>query len=202
MSRNNVMKHRSNDLLVREDASKTQLGFWIYLMTDVMLFGALFATFLVLRANTYGGPTEKELYHLPFILTETILLLASSYSCGLAVLALHKRNLTQVIALLALTFVLGSVFLAMEMTEFTQLVSEGNSWQASASLSSFFTLVATHGLHITVGLLWLSVVVWQLLRKGITANTERKTMLFSMFWHFLDVIWIFIFTIVYLIGVA
>ena len=182
------------------DTSKTTLGFWIYLMTDCMLFAALFATFIVLRGNTFGGPAENELYNLHFVLSETLILLMSSYACGLAMLELHRGNRRQVVKWLAVTFVLGIAFLAFELSEFTQLVNEGHSWQASASLSAFFTLVGTHGLHITVGLLWLLVMVWQLYKKGISHSTSRRLTLFSMFWHFLDIIWIFIFTIVYLIG--
>jgi cytochrome o ubiquinol oxidase subunit 3 len=185
---------------IHTDDSKTTLGFWIYLMTDCMLFAALFATFIILRGNVFGGPAESELYHMPFVLAETLILLTSSFTCGLAMMSLHQKQTRRVITLLGATFVLGIAFLTLELNEFSDLIREGHSFTASASLSAFFTLVGTHGLHITIGLIWLVVLFWQLLNRGITRSTARRLTLFSMFWHFLDVIWIFIFTIVYLMG--
>ncbi len=181
-------------------ATKT-LGFWIYLMTDCILFASLFATYVVLRGSTYGGPGERELFDMPFVLAETLILLTSSFTCGLAILAVRAGRKTYALVGLAITFLLGAAFLSLELIEFTQLVSEGNSWQASAFLSAFFTLVGTHGLHIAVGLLWILVMMWQLLNRGLTAGALRRLGMFGLFWHFLDIIWIFIFTIVYLMGV-
>lgn len=180
--------------------SKTFFGFWVYLMTDCVLFASLFATFAVLRNNTFGGPEGGELFSLPFVLTETLLLLTSSFTCGLAMLALHRLNKKQVMAWFSVTYALGLAFLIMEISEFRHLYNEGNSWRRSGFLSSFFTLVATHGLHITIGLLWMIVALVYLQRRGLTPFIKRRLMMLSMFWHFLDVIWIFIFTIVYLIG--
>ncbi len=180
--------------------SKTLLGFWIYLMTDCILFGTLFATYIVLHRNTFGGPGAGELFDMPFVLAETLILLTSSFTCGLAMIAVRKQNTKLTISLFGLTFALGATFLAMELYEFGHLIAEGNSWQRSGFLSAFFTLVATHGLHILVGLLWLIVMGWQLAKKGFTAGTVRRLSLFSMFWHFLDIVWIFIFTFVYLMG--
>lgn len=179
---------------------KSTLGFWIYLMTDCILFASLFATYIVLHNNTFGGPGGSQLFDMPSILVETLLLLTSSFTCGLAMIAIRQRNLKFSLFWLGFTFVLGAVFLGMELTEFQLLISEGNSWQRSGFLSSFFTLVGTHGLHIVIGLLWLVVMAWKLLRQGFTPNTVRRLGLFSMFWHFLDIIWIFIFTFVYLMG--
>jgi cytochrome o ubiquinol oxidase subunit III len=186
----------------KEHASddKTILGFWIYLMTDCILFGTLFATYIVLHQNTFGGPTGGELFDMPFILVETLILLTSSFTCGLGMLAVRQKNRTQSLFWFGFTFILGAIFLGMELFEFGHLIAEDNSWQRSAFLSSFFTLVGTHGLHILVGLLWLIVMGWQLLRKGFTAGAVRRLTLFSMFWHFLDIVWIFIFTFVYLMG--
>lgn len=184
--------HQSDD--------KATLGFWIYLMTDCILFASLFATYIVLHNNTFGGPDGSQLFDMPSILVETLLLLTSSFTCGLAMIAIRQRNLKFSLFWLGFTFVLGAVFLGMELTEFQLLVSEGNSWQRSGFLSSFFTLVGTHGLHIAIGLLWLAVMAWRLLRQGFTSHNIRRLGLFSMFWHFLDIIWIFIFTFVYLIG--
>lgn len=182
------------------DSSKTIFGFWVYLMTDCVLFASLFATYAVLHNNTFGGPDARELFSMPFVLGETLILLTSSFTAGLALLAMHARRKSQVLSWLAVTFVLGIAFLFMEMSEFAQLVAEGNSWQRSGFLSAFFTLVATHGLHILTGLLWLLVVFVQILRNGFTSSSVQRLTLFSLFWHFLDLVWIFIFTIVYLMG--
>jgi cytochrome o ubiquinol oxidase subunit 3 len=185
----------------REATDTKYLGFWIYLMTDCILFAGLFATYVVLRENTYGGPGGGDLFDLPFVLAETLILLTSSFVCGLAVLAARSGKQAQVIGWLTATFVLGASFLTLELNEFTKLAAEGHGWQESAFLSAFFTLVGTHGAHITIGLLWLVVVAWQILKSGFTPGTIRRLTLFSLFWHFLDIIWIFIFTIVYLMGV-
>ena len=184
----------------KEEFTKTTLGFWIYLMTDCVLFASLFATFAVLRNGTAGGPSGAELFGLDFVLTETILLLVSSLTSGLALIGIRTGSRRMVAGMLLATFVLGAGFLFMELSEFTKLVSEGYSWQASAFLSSFFTLVGTHGLHIAVGLLWILVLFYFLFTRGITNTLHKRLALFSLFWHFLDIIWIFIFTIVYLVG--
>jgi len=186
------------------EAEQTQtkyLGFWIYLMTDCILFASVFATYIVLRENTYGGPGGGELFDMPFVLIQTLLLLTSSFVCGLALLAARARKKAAVVGWLIATFIFGASFLILELSEFIKLLGEGHGWQASAFLSSFFTLVGLHGAHIAVGLLWLVVMVWQIMRLGFTAGTTRRLTLFSLFWHFLDVIWICIFTIVYLMGV-
>jgi cytochrome o ubiquinol oxidase subunit 3 len=180
--------------------SKTMFGFWVYLMTDCVLFASLFATYAVLHNNTAGGPNAAELFSLPFVLAETLILLTSSFTAGLAVLAAQAGKLRQVVAWFAVTFTLGAAFLTLELTEFSHLVAEGNSWQRSGFLSSFFTLVGTHGLHITIGLMWMLVLVIQVLRRGLNPSSVRRLTLLSLFWHFLDLIWIFIFTIVYLMG--
>lgn len=189
----------SNEHLKADE--KTTFGFWVYLMTDCILFASLFATYAVLHKNTFGGPSGEDLFDLPFVLTETLLLLTSSFTIGLAFLASHKRDKNQVLAWLAVTFALGAAFLGMELYEFTHLVHEGNGWDRSGFLSAFFTLVGTHGAHITAGLIWMSVLGCQIFKKGITRATARRLTLLSLFWHFLDVIWIFIFSIVYLLGV-
>jgi cytochrome o ubiquinol oxidase subunit 3 len=180
--------------------SKTIFGFWVYIMTDCVLFAGLFATYAVLHNNTFGGPSGHDLFSLPFVLRETLVLLTSSFTCGLAMLAAHKNDKRQVLLWFGVTFLLGLTFLAMELTEFRHLAHEGNSWHRSGFLSAFFTLVSTHGLHITVGLLWIAVMMGRVMQKGLTRANIRRLTLLSMFWHFLDLIWIFIFTIVYLLG--
>lgn len=180
---------------------KTLFGFWVYLMTDCVLFATLFATYAVLHYNTYGGPAGYNIFKLPFVFIETLILLTSSFTCGLMSIAAHRKQARQVLIWLSATFVLGAAFLAMELSEFRHLAIDGNSWHRSAFLSSYFTLVGTHGLHITIGLLWVLVIMPRIFKRGITSITARRLALFSLFWHFLDVIWILIFTIVYLMGV-
>lgn len=184
--------HNSND--------KTILGFWVYLMTDLLMFAALFASFAVLRNNTFGGPPGSKLFSLPYVFVETMLLLTSSFTCGLGVLAARAKNKNGMIILFAITLLLGLSFLRMEFSEFSRLIAEGNSFQRSGFLSSFFTLVGTHGLHITFGSLWMVILLIQVFKKGLTEGNVRKLTLLSFFWHFLDIVWIFIFTIVYLMG--
>lgn len=179
---------------------KKTLGFWIYLMTDCLLFAALFATFAVLRGGTFGGPSGAEIFDLPFVLLETIVLLTSSFTVGLAILGAARGYKRQTLFWLVITFALGAFFLGLELSEFTKLAAEGNSWTRSGFLSSYFTLVGTHGLHIAIGLLWLIVMIVRLWRFKFKQTDLNRLALFGLFWHFLDVVWIFIFTIVYLIG--
>lgn len=180
---------------------KTTLGFWLYLMTDCILFASLFATFAVLRNATAGGPSGHEIFEMPMVLAETLILLTSSFTCGLALIALKQRKMTAMIIALVATYILGVAFLTIEISEFVKFIGEGYGPGRSAFLSAFFTLVGTHGFHIFVGLLWLVVLVVVLLRRGLTAKWTRQMTLFALFWHFLDLVWIFIFTVVYLMGV-
>jgi cytochrome o ubiquinol oxidase subunit 3 len=182
-------------------ADKVYFGFWVYLMTDLIVFAVLFATFAVLRNSTFNGPSGADIFDMPIVLTETMLLLTSSFLCGLGMLALHKKDKIQSLVWFVATFLLGLGFLAMELYEFNHLISEGHTWQSSAFLSSYFTLVGTHGLHIAVGLLWFGIMIGYILKKGLNDSAVRKMTWLSLFWHFLDVVWIFIFTVVYLMGV-
>jgi cytochrome o ubiquinol oxidase subunit 3 len=181
-----------------DDGSKTTVGFWIYLMSDCLIFAALFATFGVLANSTAGGPGGKELFGLPFVLGETALLLMSSFTFGVAVLNTHAGHKNKVIGWLAVTFLLGAGFIGMELYEFKELIHEGASPSTSAFLSAYFTLVGTHGLHVMCGLLWLVVMMHQINRYGFDAMTRRRLACLSLFWHFLDLIWICVFTFVYL----
>lgn len=181
--------------------SKATLGFWLYLMTDCLIFGVLFATYAVFHDSTFGGPSSRELYRLDLAFAETMVLLFSSVTCGMAVLSAVNFKKQQTLIWLIVTFLLGAAFLTMEITEFTHLIHGGNIWSRSAFLSAFFTLVGTHGTHISVGLLWILVMIGQVAYMGINIFSFRRLVIFSMFWHFLDLIWIFIFTFVYLLGV-
>lgn len=179
----------------------TLLGFWIYLMSDCLIFSCLFATYVVLHGSTNGGPGSAELFELPFVAWETALLLLSSLTFGLGMVALHQHKLGQVYAWLGVTFLLGAGFLGMEIHEFSHLIQEGNGPGRSAFLSAFFTLVGTHGLHVTSGLLWLVVMFVQLAQNGVTPVVKTRLSCLSLFWHFLDIIWIGVFSVVYLFGV-
>ncbi len=175
-------------------------GFWIYILSDCILFATIFAAYAVLHNNTYGGPSMGDLVSLPYVLGETLFLLASSFTYGLAMLAMYKNKKSKVMSWLAITFILGLSFIVMEINEFVHLVHEGHSWQNSASLSAFFTLVGTHGLHVSMGLIWMATMIYQLFKFGITPATSKRLTYLGLFWAFLDIVWIFVFTIVYLMG--
>jgi cytochrome o ubiquinol oxidase subunit 3 len=185
----------------RQQNDKVAFGFWIYLMTDLIMFSVLFATYIVLHDNTNGGGTSHLLFDPLFALIETMILLTSSFTCGLGMLFARKGDRIKTLTFFAATFLLGIAFLAMEFSEFSKLFTEGNTPQRSAFLSSFYTLVGTHGLHIFSGLLWLGLMLVYMYRRGVTESAVRKLTLLTLFWHFLDIVWIFIFTIVYLLGV-
>ncbi len=197
---NDYMQVKFNGVDSHETNDKVMFGFWVYLMTDLITFAVLFASFAVLRNSTFGGPAGFELFHLPQALVQTLILLTSSFTCGLAMLAVHRNDKSQTLLWFYITFLLGFTFLGLELTEFKNLIGEGNSWQKSAFLSSFFTLTGTHGLHIAVGLLWMAISLAMVKTKGLTSFVVSKLTRLSMFWHFLDIVWIFIFTIVYLMG--
>ena len=184
-----------------DDGSKTTLGFWIYLMSDCLIFSVLFATFSVLAGNTAGGPDGKELFELPFVLGETMLLLVSSFTFGGAMLSMHANRKGAVIAWLALTFVFGAGFIGMEVYEFAKLIHEDAGPDRSAFLSAYFGLVGTHGLHVSAGLIWLLTMMHQVSKFGLDGVVQRRLNCLSLFWHFLDLVWICVFTFVYLRGV-
>lgn len=197
-----LRENAASPIEVVEQTSATTLGFWLYILSDVMIFGALFATFMVLRHNTAGGPSGAEIFEPQYVLIQTIALLASSYTAALALSAARHGLLRRMWQCFVMTGALGLVFLGLEVREFMLLVSDGDSWQVSGFLSSFFALVGTHGLHITIGLLWLTTLFVAIKRRGLTSSNSRKLGLFTIFWHFLDVVWIGIFAIVYMFGVG
>ena len=183
------------------DAGETTVfGFWLYLMTDCILFASIFAVYAVLVNNVAGGPSGHDIFELPYVLGETALLLFSSITYGFAMLALFKGKKQQVLFWLAMTFLLGAGFIAMEINEFHLLISEGYGPSRSGFLSGFFTLVGTHGLHVSAGLLWLLVMFIQLKRNGLTQTNKTRMACLSLFWHFLDLVWIGVFSVVYLSG--
>lgn len=181
--------------------AKTTLGFWLYLLTDSLVFACLFTSYVLFHHETFGGPSSRDLFSLKTAFIETMVLLCSSLACGFSLLSALKGHKEAILFWLGVTFLLGMSFVVIEGREFAELIREGHTWQTSAFLSSFFTLVGTHGLHVSIGLLWLAVMFGQIFFSGITLETFRRLVIFSLFWHFLDFIWIFIFTIVYLIGV-
>ena len=175
-------------------------GFWIYLMSDCIIFATLFATYAVMVHNTAGGPSGKDFFELPYVLGETALLLFSSITYGFSVIAMNRNSKNAVVGWLVLTFLLGLGFIGMEINEFHHLIAEGWGPQRSGFLSAFFTLVGTHGLHVTCGLIWMLVLMYQVATRGLNAANRTRIMCLSLFWHFLDVVWICVFTIVYLMG--
>src|ERR1700742_5036079 len=182
------------------EGGSTALGFWIYLMSDCLIFSILFATFGVLGGNYAAGPGPKDLFDLPLVAINTSMLLLSSITYGFAMLAMEKSRVRAMQAWLVVTGLFGLAFIGIELSEFAHMIHEGATPQRSAFLSSFFTLVGTHGLHVTFGLVWLMTLMVQVARYGLIEANRRRLMCLSMFWHFLDVIWIGVFTIVYLMG--
>lgn len=185
---------------IAADPSPRKLGLWLYLMSDLMVFASLFATFMILRHATNGHPPGAELFDLTFVLIETMLLLVSSFACGVAYLALKHKKLKHFWAYFAILMLCGVGFLGMEIYEFVQLYTEGHDWTVSAFMSAFYTLVGVHGFHILMGLVWAGVLVWLVLKRGATTRVVQRFGLFSIYWHFLDLVWIFIFSVVYLLG--
>lgn len=178
----------------------TLFGFWLYLMTDCLLFASAFATYAVLFMNTAGGPSGQDIFELDYVLVETFALLFSSITYGFAMIAAQRQNRPAIQLWLGLTFVLGAIFIAMEVNEFQHLIAEGFGPQRSAFLTAFFSLVGMHGLHVTAGLIWMLVLMVEVSKRGLGARTRTRLSCLSLFWHFLDIVWICVFTVVYLMG--
>ena len=177
-------------------------GFWIFLLSDIVMFSAFFATYAVLVGATAGGPSGRELFNLGNVAIETACLLLSSFTCGLASIGARTRNGLWFYGAMTATFLLGAAFLAIEIHEFMNMIALGAGPTRSAFLSAFFTLVGCHGLHVTIGLLWLLTMMAQVFAKGYRADILRRVLCFSLFWHALDIVWVALFTVVYLMGVA
>jgi cytochrome o ubiquinol oxidase subunit 3 len=178
----------------------TMLGFWIYLMSDCLIFAALFATYGVLGGNYAAGPSPKDLFDLPLVAVNTSMLLISSLTNGFAMLAMEKGRVAATQLWLGVTILFGLAFVGIELNEFAHMIQEGATPQRSAFLSSFFTLVGTHGLHVTFGMIWMVTLIVQIGQRGLIEANRRRMTCLAMFWHFLDIIWIGVFTFVYLMG--
>ena len=184
-----------------ERYEEKDFGFWLYLMSDAVIFACLFATYLVMVGNTAGGPAPKDVFSLDRAAAETALLLLSSTTFGVAAVALSAGERSKVLLWLAITFLLGVSFIFLEFGEFRGMIAEGAGPERSGFLSAFFTLVGTHGFHVSVGLVWILVMIGQVFFKGLTAPVASRLMRLGLFWHFLDIIWVVIFSVVYLPGV-
>jgi cytochrome o ubiquinol oxidase subunit III len=177
-------------------------GFWIFLLSDMIMFAALFASYAVLVRSTAGGPGGAQLFNQVTVAIETACLLVSSYTCGLMSLAINSRHRLGTYLGALITFALGAAFLTLEMREFADMIARGATPQRSAFLSAFFTLVGCHGLHVTLGLIWLVVMMAQVAVMGFVPTVQRRLLCFSLFWHALDIVWVGLFTVVYLMGVS
>ncbi len=194
-----------HDHAERASASKRIIagyGFWIFLLSDIIMFSGFFASYAVLVNNTDGGPSGRDLFDLNNVAIETACLLASSFTCGIASIGVERRNGVWFYGAMGATFVLGAIFLALELHEFVGMIARGAGPQRSAFLSAFFTLVGCHGLHVSIGLLWLLTMMAQVFAKGYREDILRRMLCFSLFWHALDIIWVALFSVVYLMGVT
>ncbi|OGN55476.1 MAG: hypothetical protein A3D96_00765 [Chlamydiae bacterium RIFCSPHIGHO2_12_FULL_44_59] len=186
--------------MYHDQYSRTIFGFWMYLLTDFILFGTFFAVYAVLRKSVLGGTPPDVLFELPYTLWQTLILLGSAYTIGMGGAFAHRKQASKAMLFFGITFLLGVLFLGLEGRELARFIASGNSWQNSAFLSSFFTLVGTHGAHILFGLLWMVLILISVAQDGITAQTLRRLTCMRMFWQFLNILWVFVFTIVYLMG--
>jgi cytochrome o ubiquinol oxidase subunit III len=195
-----AVRHVASELLSKRIV--VGFGFWIFLLSDIVMFSAFFATYAVLVGETAGGPSGADLFDLHNTAIETAFLLLSSFTCGIASIGAQTRRGSLFYSAMAATFILGAAFIALEVNEFSGLIARGAGPTRSAFLSAFFTLVGCHGLHVTAGLLWLLTMMAQVFAKGYRPDILRRMLCFSLFWHALDIIWVALFTVVYLMGVA
>lgn len=194
--------HHDADHEHHDQFGTVKLGFWVYLMSDCVIFAALFATYAVMSQSFANAPQPREIFELGYVAVETALLLFSSLTYGLAMIGAHKGSKGALFGWLLVTFALGAGFIGMEVNEFVKLIHEGAGPDRSGFLSAFFTLVGTHGLHVSSGLVWMAIMLVQVARRGLTETNMRRLTCLSLFWHFLDVIWIGVFSFVYLLGVS
>ena len=193
-----AIDHQRLEKIEAETNDRLLFGFWVYLMTDLLMFSILFACYAVLHGNTAGGESGRELFSMPAAMAETLILLTSSFTCGVGMYLARQGSKAQTLFWFGITFLLGLSFLGLELHEFSDFIRDGHTLSSDAFLSSFFVLVGTHGLHITSGLLWMGTTLIFTAKRGLTKPILRKLSYLSLFWHFLDIVWIFIFTVVYL----
>lgn len=193
--------HDDHAAHIEEQSNRDYFGFWLYIMSDCLIFATLFATYAVLSSNFAGRTEPHEVFHLGYVAVETVALLVSSFTFGLAMLSMHQSNLKGIKLWLGVTFILGAIFIGMELNEFhTLAVHENVTPQLSGYWSIFFTLIGTHGLHVTCGMIWMIIMFISLSKNGLTAANQSRLSMLSLFWHFLDIIWICVFSFVYLMG--
>jgi cytochrome o ubiquinol oxidase subunit 3 len=197
-----MMQHETFPDPHRDLYSRTTFGFWLYLLTDFVLFGTLFATYAVLAHSTFGGPCIRDIYNLPYTLAPALILLTSSLTIGLGTAMAHRKDKKWTYALFGITFLLGLLFTGLEFYDLVRLVKLGHTWDKSAFLSVYFTLVGTHGVHMIFALIWVIVLIVPVMFEGITHVSLRRLTCLKMFWQFLNIIWTFIFSFVYLLGVV
>ncbi|MDN3506694.1 MAG: cytochrome c oxidase subunit 3 [Simkaniaceae bacterium] len=184
----------------RDSYSRTIFGFWVWLLTDFLLFATLFAAYIVLHNKTFGGPPARELFHLPSVLLQTTIIFLCSFTAGMAGAFTHRKEKKATLIWLFITFLLGLAFMGMEFSEFSRLLASGNGWDRSAFLSAYFSLVGTHGVHVLFALLWSLLYAVPLLKGEFSHVTIRRITCLRMFWQFLAIVWVFVFSIVYLLG--
>lgn len=196
-----MMTHALNDQHHHDDSSsKVIFGFWIYIMTDCILFASLFATYIVLRNNTYGGICAREVATLPYVLIQSFVFLTSGLTYGLAMLSVYKNKINHLRYWVCVTFILGLVFLGLEFHQFANLFAAGSTWQTSAFLSAYFSLVGIQGIHVAIGMLWMIILMIQLSMQKLNSTMKTRFSCLGLFWDFLNIVWILIFIIVYLMG--
>jgi len=193
-------KHEPYPDAYHDAYAKTIFGFWIYILTDFILFGTLFATYAVLHNNVFGGPSARELFSLPFVFIQTLVLLVCSYTVGMAGAAAHRRDKKLTYLFFGITFLLGVVFTWMGIADFSRLIQAGHDWRGSAFLGAYFTLVGTHTLHMVFALLWIPIFLIPMWKEGLDPVNIRRLTCLKMFWQFLNIVWVFIFSFVYLMG--
>jgi cytochrome o ubiquinol oxidase subunit 3 len=201
MKNPSTIPHQSYPDTHHDAYSRTVFGFWLYLMSDFILFGALFAAYVVLSDSTFGGVSARELFQPSYALIQTLVLLVSSLTVGLAGASAHRKHKYGTIILFGITLLLGLLFIGMELNEFSRFIRAGHGWDKSAFLSMYFTVIGTHGLHVVFGLLWMIVLLVPVWRDGISPVSIRRLTCLRMFWQFLNIVWVFIFSFVYLMGV-
>ncbi|GAB4189975.1 MAG: cytochrome o ubiquinol oxidase subunit III [Simkaniaceae bacterium] len=193
--------HDLHQAVEEETYEKTLFGFWVYLLTDFVLFATLFSVFVVLRNKTFGGPTPKDVFDLPYSLIQSYILLTCSLTSGFAGAYAHRQNKKGATLFFILTALLGILFLSLEAVEFKQLIDMGGQWHVSAFLSAFFTLVGTHSVHVVFAILWTPLILFSIWSEGLTLRSLRRATCLKMFWQFLNIVWVFIYVVVYLMGV-